>query len=405
MNIYPNVKQAPMIGMLGMGGGNKFTGNFSSGSGNDYTLVFSMDASGSVINNYTTHTFGALTEGQTGVNFTSYSNIPTDWDRLYLTSKNKGTVWVFENNADIRRWLESLCNPKSSWTAAANTKYSCYLFEGSSRWATVLSTKKQLTFEHNNSGSESHDICTLGNTGSADVWTEGMFWGNIDSTSNYGGILNYYISHVGSSGGNTGDTLYAYVRYNHSTTTSDYVNYLTPTGPLGNATNMTWTYSGSSGISGDPSYLADATDSNTSTTWNNYGFQQQSSNGSAWIQVDLGAGNATAFDYTFVIGYPGGSHNSNRNYILGSNDGSTWEEMVAWKMHNNNLSGTEYNGGYLFNNDGAWVYSDALNYMGIWHAIKNRTAYRYWRIGGTAFNWSGSNSYQLIMNWALLKKT
>ena len=123
------------------------------------------------------------------------------------------------------------------------------------------------------------------------------------------------------------------------------------------------------------------------------------------MQVDLGAGNATAFDYTFALGYPGGSHDSDQNYIEASNDNSTWVKMAEWGRHNNNLSGTDYNGGYLFNNDGAWVYSDALTYMGIWHAIKNRTAYRYWRIGGTSFNWGSGNGHQLIMNWALLKKT
>ena len=48
--------------------------------------------------------------------------------------------------------------------------------------------------------------------------------------------MNQYNATSGSGGGNTGDTLYAYVKYNHSTTTSDYTNYLTPTGPLGNAT-------------------------------------------------------------------------------------------------------------------------------------------------------------------------
>ena len=397
-------KEAPLLGLQGSGGGLGFlAGGAAAAGGDQYHLVWSMNSSGSVHNNYTTHTFDALTEGQSGVNFTSYSDIPTGWDRLYLTSKNKGTVWVFENNANSRRWLESLCNPISSWTATKNATYDIYPFEGSSRWATVLGSKKRLIFQHNNGGTETHDICTLGNT-SGDVWNTGMYWGNIDATSNYGGLMNHYNDHQGSGGGNTGDTLYAYVKYNHSTTTSDYTNYLTPTGPLGNATNMAWSYSGGhGGLAGDPSYLADAVDRNTTTSWDNYGFQQQSSSGSAWIQVDLGVGNETAFDYTFAIGYANGSHDSNENYIAGSNNGSTWEYMSAWRTHNNNLT-TDYGGGYLTHNDGVWVYSDALNYMGIWHAIKNRTAYRYWRIGGTSFNWSSGNNHQLVMNWALLKR-
>ena len=397
-----NKKEAPLKALAGMGGG-VGRGPIGGGGDNDYTLVWSMSESGSVENNYTTHDFAALAEGQSGVNFTSYSNIPTGWDRLVLTSKNRGTVWVFENNANSRRWLESLCNPISSWTATKNTRYTIYPFEGSSRYATVLGSKKELVFQHNNGGTETHDICTLGNTGS-DVWNGGMYWGNIDAQSNYGGLMNHYIAHSGSGGGNTGDTLYAYVQYNHSTTTSDYTNYLTPTGPLGNATQMTWTHSSNSGNAGAPSRLADAVDRTTSSSWASYGFQQQASSGSAWIQVDLGAGNATAFDYTFAIGYANASHDSDANYVEASNDNSTWVKMAEWGRHNNNLA-SDYGGGYLFHNNGVWFYSDALNYMGIWHAIKNRTAYRYWRIGGTNFNWSSGNNHQLIMNWALLKKT
>ena len=396
-------KEAPIKALAGMGGGVGRGPIGGGGSGDQYHLVWSMDASGSVQNNYTTHTFDALTEGQTGVNFTSYSDIPTGWDRLYLTSKNRGTVWAFANDADGRRHLESLCNPISSWTATKNSSYNVYPREGSSRYATTGTLYSGMKYQHNNGNTESHDICTLGNTGN-DVWNSGMYWGNIDATSNYGGLMNQYNATSGSGGGNTGDTLYAYVKYNHSTTTTDYTNYLTPTGPLGNATNMSWSYSGSSGLAGAPSRLADAVDRNTSSSWDSYGFQQQASSGNAWIQVDLGAGNATAFDYTFAIGYPGGSHDSTNNYVEASNDNSTWVKMAEWGRHNNNLA-SDYASGYLMHNDGAWVYSDALTYFGIWHAIKNRTAYRYWRIGGTSFNWSNGNSHQLIMNWALLKRT
>jgi len=396
-----NKKEAPLKALAGMGGG-VGRGPIGSGSDDQYHLVWSMDASGNVFNNYTTHTFNTLAENQTGVNFTSYSDIPTGWDRMYLTSKNRGTVWAFANDADSRRWLESLCNPVSSWTASKNSSYDAYPREGSSRYATTGSLYR-MVYQHNNNSGETHDICTLGNTGN-DVWQSGMYWGNIDLTSNYGGLMNQYNATSGSGGGNTGDTLYAYVKYNHSTTTTDYTNYLTPTGPLGNATNMAWSYSGNSGLAGSPSYLADAVDHNTSSSWDSYGFQQQASSGNAWIKVDLGVGNETAFDYTFALGYPGGSHDSDQNYVEASNDNSTWVKMAEWGRHNNNLA-ADYNGGYLFHNDGSWVYSDALTYMGIWHAIKNRTAYRFWRIGGTNYNWSNGNGHQLIMNWALLKKT
>ena len=397
-----NKKEAPLKALAGMGGG-VGRGPISGGS-NDYTLVWSMDESGSVHNNYTTHTFATLAEDQSGVNFTSYSNIPTGWDRLVLTSKNRGTVWTFANNADSRRWLESLCNPISSWTASKNTRYDAYPREGSSRYATTGSLY-QMIYQHNNGGTETHDICTLGNSGN-DVWQSGMYWGNIDAQSNYGGLMNQYNATSGSGGGNTGDTLYAYVQYNHSTTASDYTNYLTPTGPLGNATQMTWSRSGGNGgFAGTPEKLADAVDRNTTSGWDSYGCQQGAQNGSyAWMKVDLGAGNKTAFDYTFAIGYPNASHDSDENFIEASNNDSDWVKMAEWGRHNNNLA-SDYGRGYLFHNDGSWVYSDALTYMGVWHAIKNRTEYRYWRIGGTSFNWSNGNQHQLLMNWALLKKT
>ena len=179
-----NKKEAPLKALAGMGGG-VGRGPIGGGASSDqYHLVFSMDASGSIYNNYTTHTFDTLTEGQTGVNFTSYSNIPTGWDRMYLTSKNRGTVWAFANDSDSRRHLESLCNPISSWTANNNSSYDAYPREGSSRYATTGTLYTGMKHQHNNGGTETHDICTLGNTGN-DVWNSGMYWGNIDAQSNY----------------------------------------------------------------------------------------------------------------------------------------------------------------------------------------------------------------------------
>jgi len=48
------------------------------------------------------------------------------------------------------------------------------------------------------------------------------------------------------------------------------------------------------------------------------------------------------------------------------------------------------------------MYSNTIDNVGKWIAIKNRTAYRYWRIAGDNFN--HTNGYQLLINWALLKK-
>ena len=56
-----NKKEAPLKALAGMGGG-VGRGPIGGGDDNDYTLVWSMDAAGSVHNNYTTHDYGALAE-------------------------------------------------------------------------------------------------------------------------------------------------------------------------------------------------------------------------------------------------------------------------------------------------------------------------------------------------------
>ena len=391
----------PFLQTLG-GGSSRGLGNFKPQGGSyedQYHLVWSADAGGGLTSgNFTTYNFDAMTPSLSGYNYTTYSNIPTNWQRLVLTSRDRGVVWTFDNDTASRRMLESLCNEWSSWTAVKNTEYGIDVKSGSSRYANTNGTYT-LQFMHNNGGSETHDIVTLGNTGGY-VWSEGMYWGNIDSTSNYAGLRNSYDAHIGSSGGNTGDRLYVYVDYDHSNDPADYTNYLTPTGPLGNATNFTWDHSGGGGQSGDPSYLADAVSRTTSSNWSNYGFQHADSTG--WISVDLGAGNETSFQYTFAIGYPGGSHYATENYVQASNDNSTWVKMAEWKYHNNDNT-SDSNAGYIYYDSGSHTYDNTINNIGKWHAIKDRTAYRYWRLRGDNFN--TSNGYQLVMNWALLKRS
>ena len=73
-----------------------------------------------------------------------------------------------------------------------NSSYNVYPREGSSRYATTGTLYSGMKYQHNNGNTESHDICTLGNTGN-DVWNSGMYWGNIDATSNYGGLMNQYM--------------------------------------------------------------------------------------------------------------------------------------------------------------------------------------------------------------------
>jgi hypothetical protein len=66
-------------------------------------------------------------------------------------------------------------------------------------------------FMHNWGTGEAGDIPTFGKSGGY-VWGTGMYWGQIDAYSNYGGLMNRTIAQVGATGGNTGDRLLVYVR-------------------------------------------------------------------------------------------------------------------------------------------------------------------------------------------------
>jgi len=392
-------KEAPLLGLQGSGGGLGFLAG-RGGIGQEFVLVWTMDASGDARSpNF--KNFGTVTETDTSVTCTQYSAIPSDWTRMWCTSRDRGHVWIFENTSNTRDVLASLCNNYADWTIANNdpSGRSVNVSWGSSRYGirTITGSEQGLLFQHNNSGTETHDIPTLGT--SSYVWGNSMFWGNIDAVSNYGGIMNLWNPHSGSGGGSTGDKLFVYLEYSSAGDHTNYTNYLTPTGPLGDATQFTWTHSGGSGVSGDPAYLADAVSRNTSDDWTSYGFQHADPN--AWIQVDLGAGNETAFDFTFAIGYPSGSHYSNHNFIQASNDNSSWDRVAEWSDHNNDNT-NDYTHGYLYYGAGSHMYSNTIDNVGKWIAIKNRTAYRYWRIAGDNFN--HTNGYQLLINWALLKK-
>ena len=324
-----------------------------------------------------------------------------NWTHAVFTSKNRpGVQWRFRRDPRIERVVTSFMRPYSDWNVSSgNGNDVVQLAPGSTNFADL---PDYMQFQHNNGGSEKMDIPTLGRTGD-NVWSSGMHWGQIDSPSNYGGILNTPYGHSGSGGSATGDTLFVYLENSGEIISSDYTNYLTPSGPLGDARNFTWTRNSSSGIGGAPGNVADAVDRNTSTDWPNYGHQQQGND--VYIQVDLGSGNATAFDYTFVIGYPGGSHMSNQNLIQGSNDNSNWTTVCEWSYHPGAYT---TDGGYLFYNQhdtARYIYSSVLSEPTRWIPMNqnnDRTAYRYYRLRGTNFN--SSNGYQLVMNWALLKK-
>ena len=357
-------------------------------------LVYTLDAGGAATAPTSTP-FGDVSPNASGVTMTDYddANLSNyNWQAVRFTSRDKPYVqWRFGRSSNIELVLQSLMNPYADWPMTRAGGYTVTPIAGSSG-----SVGRDLQFMHENNGTESHDMPTLGELGGA-VWGTGMYWGNIDSTTNYGGILNTPYPHSGSGGGNTGDRLYVYLESSAAVGVSDYTNYMTPTGPLGDARNLTWTSSGGSGIAGDISAVADAIDRDVSTSWPTYGYQHADNTG--WIQVDLGAGNAQAFDYTFAIGYPGGSHWSDQNEVQGSNDNSNWTTLSQWRYHN----GGSYDNGYLYYSNGNHLYSNTVSNSNKWIPIYNNgTAYRYWRLRG--YNFSTTNNYQLVINWGLLKR-
>ena len=393
-------KEAPLLGLQGSGGGLGYLAGSGGGPPDDgIYLVWRMDDQGTVLSP-TFQSFGSVVEGGTGVQCTKYADIDPNWTRMYCASNTRGHVWTFDNTSDSRDVLETLCNNSSDWkmpTGGSPARNAPGPSWGSSRWGTK-GTQKSMVFQHNNNGSETHDIPTLGY--STNVWSSGMFWGNIDATSNHGGIMNIWDPFTGSGGSSTGDKLFVYLEYGAVGNHTNYTNYLTPTGPLGDARNLSWSHNSNSGLGGSPSNVADAVDRTTTSSWQSYGFQQNAND--AWIQVDLGSGNQQAFNYTFAIGYPGGDHWSQFNRIEASNNNSSWARVAEWEDHNNDSSASDYGRGYLIHNTGSHVYSNTINDVGKWIAIKPGPAYRYWRLRGT--NFGATNSHQLVLNWALLKK-
>ena len=83
-----------------------------------------------------------------------------------------------------------------------------------------------------------------------------------------------YTYFSGSGGGNTGDTCLVYVDTDTDLyTAEDYVNYLTPNGPLGNAQTFPTGYAGStSGGWGNVSNVFSGNSHTTSSGWPSRGF-------------------------------------------------------------------------------------------------------------------------------------
>jgi hypothetical protein len=363
-------------------------------------LVWVMSNTGSSgVASPTLRTLSTISTSDQGVALIDWTTFPywTSWTRVCFTSLlNPNVQWRFERTPLVENLVKTFMSPYSRWssygqTGTVITGYA--VGPGSS----IRVGDVNIAWQHNNGGGERFDIPTLGNSG-GNVWETGMFWGQIDDPSNYGGLMNRVTPQVGSSGGNTGDTLLIYLETDSEISPSSYTNYLTPTGPHGDARSVySWTYSGSSGIGGSPERVADAVSRDTTTDWPTYGFQQQGND--SWIRVDLGSARATAFDYAFAIGYPGGSHFGDNNTIEGSNDGSNWTVVSRWNFHN---YATQYSQGYLIHDSGRHTYGNTIDNAYKWIPMDNSVAYRYYRL--RTQNTNVSNGYQLVMNWGLLKK-
>lgn len=324
------------------------------------------------------------------------------WTHAVFTSRNRpGVQWRFRRS-EIEPIVKLFMSPYSDWATHApgfntNGNYVVTPAPGSTNWT---AHPQDVQFQGNNGGTESGDIPTLGRTGN-NVWSSGMYWGQIDAGSNYGGVLNTPYPHVGSGGGSTGDTLHIFLEFDGEIHPDDYSNIMEPSGPLGDARNFSYSYDGTSGIGGSPSQIANGNDHTSASSWTSDGFQQQGND--RYIQVDLGQ--AVTIDYTWVIGYYNGSHMSNQNLVQASNDGSNWTTVCEWSYH---PSGFNTNG-YLYGGTNTWNsqvqghrHSIAVKNPSYWIPMDNTTAYRYWRLRGTNFN--SSNGYMLVTSWGLMKK-
>jgi len=187
------------------------TGNY----GADWLLVWNLDANGSI---YSMTRPTVVTKESSGCNAYTWAQLGSyksgNWSEVMLTSYLYPTIrWVFSkasNTTNLPLLMQTLLtggNPATYMTT--NTAYNLYL--DTSKSSTPIGGTSPLMVMHNNNGSEPGDIPTLGNTGGY-VWSTGMYWGQIDAYSNYGGLMNRTTAQIGATGGNTGDRLLVYVR-------------------------------------------------------------------------------------------------------------------------------------------------------------------------------------------------
>ena len=397
----------PFLSTLGGGSASGFNKHIPK-SNQGQVLVYKFGSSGSCVAPINT-AYGTITTNSSDTSATFYDSLPTDvqadWKSVIFTSKNRPYRIRRLRRADngganglLTNVLKSYLNNYAQWGRGANLNETMQMGAGSSQ-----DSGRSIWFEHNNGGGEPSDIVTMGL--GWHVWTNNMMWGCIDGFTNYGGIINtIWDKHSGPSN-NYGDSdkLLIYLDFEDGLNTNNYTNYLTPTGPFGDAVNnFSWSYDGSPS-GGNPKYVADAVSRSATSSWTSYGFQQNGDD--RYIQCDMGSGNVQNFDYTFVLGYPNGSHMGNRAHVYGSNDGSSWQTLAEWDYHpRGSTNGSpNWTGNMLYYAEGNITYADCMNSGWYWIPMYNNgTKYRYYRL--RSWNNSSTNNYFLPFNWALLKR-
>jgi len=397
----------PFLSTLGGGsasGFNKFIPNNNEGQ----VLVYKFGNGGNALAP-TNVAYGSVTTSSADMTATFYDSLPgsvqANWKSAIFTSVNRPyRIRRFRRadnggaNGKLTKVIQSYCNNYAQWGVTVNANDLLQIGAGSSQ-----DSGRTVTFEHNNGGGEISDIVTIGN--GHHVWTNNMMWGCIDGFVDHGGIINTIWDKANGAGGNHGDSdkLLVYLDFEDGLNTNDYTNYMTPSGPFGDARNMTWTSQvGAQG--GTASHVADATSQSAAGGWTSYGGQFNGDD--RWIQVDMGSGNVQNFDYTFVVGYPNGSHMGNRAHVYASNNGSSWDTMAEWDYHprGSTNSSPNWTGNMLYYNEGSITYNDCMNSGWYWIPIYNNgTKYRYWRL--RSWNNNSTNGWFLPINWALLKRT
>lgn len=397
----------PFLSTLGGGSASGFN-KFIPKSDVGQVLVYKYGSSGSCVAPINT-AYGTITTNSPDTSATFYDSLPSDvqanWKSAIFTSKNRPyrirRIRRADNggaNGVLTNMVKSYLNNYAQWGLANNANNTVQMGAGSSQ-----DSGRTITVEHNNGGGEVSDIVTMGL--GHHVWTNNMMWGCIDSFTNYGGIINTIWDKHSGPANNHGDSdkLLVYLDFEDGINTNDYTNYLTPSGPFGNARdNMTWT-SQVSAQGGDPRFVADAVSRSSTSSWTSYGGQFNGDD--RWIQVDMGSGNVQNFDYTFAIGYVNGSHMGNRMHVYASNDNSSWQTLAEWDYHprGSTSSSPNWTGNMLYYNEGSITYNDCMNSGWYWIPIHNNgTKYRYWRL--RSWNNNSTNGWFLPMNWALLKR-